>query len=103
MADLELSSILNLISTAAVICALIFTALQVRAANYSRRDQAAITLIQTTQDASWTEALNLLLVLPENATAGQVRDQSASMERAEPCSSSASGSKRSATWSFAIS
>ena len=73
MAHLDLSSILNFISTAAVVGALIFTALQVRAANHSRRDQAAITLIQTTQNASWTESLALLFTLPENATAGAQR------------------------------
>ncbi len=82
MAHLDLSSILNFISTAAVVGALVFTALQDRAANHSRRDQAAITLIQTTQNASWTASLALLFTLPENATAGQIHDQGREMERA---------------------
>lgn len=82
MTDLDLSAILDLVSTAAVVGALIFTALQVRAANNSRRDQAAVTLIQTTQSASWTEALKLLFTLPENATAEYIHQQGAAMERA---------------------
>jgi hypothetical protein len=82
MAHLDLSSLLNLVSTAAVVGALIFTALQVRAANNTRRDQAAITLIQTTQNSSWTAALNLLLTLPENATAEYIHERGAAMERA---------------------
>ena len=81
-AHLDLSSILNLVSTAAVVGALVFTALQVRAANDTRRDQAAITLIQTTQNASWTEALNLLFTLPENAPAAYIHEEGAAMERA---------------------
>jgi hypothetical protein len=82
MAHLDLASILNLISTAAVVGALIFTALQVRAANNSRRDQASVTLIQTTQNSNWTTALNLVFTLPENATAEHVRERGEAMERA---------------------
>ncbi|MDQ6654317.1 MAG: hypothetical protein M3Y80_00700 [Verrucomicrobiota bacterium] len=82
MPHLDLSSILNLVSTLAVVGALIFTALQVRAANHSRRDQAAVTLIQTTQNVSWTEALKLLFSLPENATPETIREHGAPMENA---------------------
>jgi hypothetical protein len=82
MAHLDLASILNLVSTAAIVGALIFTALQVRAANQARRDQAAVTLIQTTQNASWIDALNVLFTLPENATAEYVHEQGPAMERA---------------------
>ena len=82
MGHLDLSSILNLVSTVAVVGALIFTALQVRAANTSRRDQAAVTLIQTTQNSSWTEALKVLFSLPENATAEYIREQPPEVERA---------------------
>jgi hypothetical protein len=46
---LDLASVLNVISTIAIIAALIFTALQVRQGNVKRRDQAAITLAQTAQ------------------------------------------------------
>jgi hypothetical protein len=82
MAHLDLASLLNLVSTAAIVGALVFTALQVRAANSTRRDQAAIALIQTTQNASWTEALNLVLTLPENASAEYVHGKGEPMERA---------------------
>jgi hypothetical protein len=79
---LDLATLLNLVSTAAIVGALIFTALQVRAATDARRDQAAIVVIQTTQDASWTAALNLVSTLPENADAALVREKGAEMERA---------------------
>jgi hypothetical protein len=82
MIHLDLASILNLVSTAAIVGALVFTALQVRAANEARRDQAAVVIIQTTQDSSWTKALNLVSTLPEKASAQDVRDQGEAMERA---------------------
>ena len=82
MGHFDLAAILNLVSTAAIVGALVFTALQVRAANNARRDQGAVVLIQTTQNASWTEALNLVSALPENATAEYVHQQGAAMERA---------------------
>ena len=82
MGHLDLASILNLVSTVAIVGALIFTALQVRAANNARRDQAAVVIIQTTQDSSWTASLNLVSKLPANATAEQVREKGEAMERA---------------------
>jgi hypothetical protein len=82
MIHLDLASILNLVSTAAIVAALVFTALQVRAASEARRDQAAVVIIQTTQDSSWTKALKLVSSLPENASAEYVREQGAAMERA---------------------
>jgi hypothetical protein len=82
MAHLDLASILNLVSTAAIVGALVFTALQVRAANNARRDQGAVVIIQTTQNSSWTQALSLVSTLPENATAECVREKGEAMERA---------------------
>ena len=82
MTQLDLASVLNLISTVAIVGALIFTALQVRAANESRRDQAALTVIQTTQNESWTRALKMVLGLPENATSKEAHAQGAAMEAA---------------------
>jgi hypothetical protein len=64
---LDVSSTLNLISTVAIVGALIFTALQVRQANLKRSDQAAVTVIQTAQSERWTRALDLIGKLPENA------------------------------------
>ncbi|HXH00851.1 MAG TPA: hypothetical protein VNI56_01490 [Xanthomonadaceae bacterium] len=40
---------MDLISTVAIVVALVFAGLQVRAAAGARRDQAAATVIQTTQ------------------------------------------------------
>jgi len=82
MTHLDLASILNLVSTAAIVGALVFTALQVRAANNARRDQAAVVIIQTTQDSNWTAALNLVSTLPDNATAEYIREKGEQMERA---------------------
>jgi hypothetical protein len=82
MAALDLPSILNLVSTAAIVGALIFTALQVRAANCARRDQAAVALIETTQNSSWTEALSLVFQLPQNATIEEIRERGPAMEQA---------------------
>jgi hypothetical protein len=44
---LDFANVLNLVSTVALIGALIFTGLQVRAANRARREQAAVTVIET--------------------------------------------------------
>lgn len=82
MTHLDFASLLNLVSTAAIVGALVFTALQVRAANHTRRDQAAVALIRTTQNSTWTEALKLVSSLPENATADYVAQQGEAMERA---------------------
>ena len=82
MTHLDLASVLNLVSTVAIVGALVFTALQVRAASNARRDQGALVIIQTTQNSEWTEALNLVSTLPENATAEYVREQGEPMERA---------------------
>ncbi len=82
MTNLDFASVLNLVSTVAIVGALVFTALQVRAANNARRDQAAVVIIQTTQNPTWTDALKLVSTLPENATAEYIRQQGEAMERA---------------------
>lgn len=82
MTQPDLASVLNLVSTAAIVGALVFTALQVRAANHARRDQAAVVLIQTTQNSTWTTVLRLVSTLPENATPEYIREQGEAMERA---------------------
>jgi hypothetical protein len=82
MMHLDLSATLNLVSTLAIVGALIFTGLQVRAANLARRDQAAVTLIQTAQSESWTRALDLIGKLPENAQAADVERVGPELERA---------------------
>ena len=44
---LDFANLLNLVSTITLIGALVFTGLQVRAANRARREQAAVTVIET--------------------------------------------------------
>ena len=82
MMHLDLASMLNLISTIAIVAALIFTALQVRQGNVKRRDQAAITLIQTAQSEGWTRALDLIGKLPGDAQPSDIERAGAEVERA---------------------
>ena len=44
---LDFANALNLVSTVTLIGALVFTGLQVRAADRARREQAAVTVIET--------------------------------------------------------
>ena len=44
---LDFASVLNLVSTVTLIGALVFTGLQVRSANRARREQMAVTVIET--------------------------------------------------------
>jgi len=81
MTHLDLSSTLNLVSTVAIVGALIFTALQVRQANLKRSDQAAVTLVQTTQSERWTHAIDQIGKLPENAQPSDIERMGPEMER----------------------
>ena len=82
MTHLDLASALNLISTVAIVGALIFTGLQVRAANRARQEQAAIVVIQTTQNENWTRALGAISTLPQNATLEEISQRGATVEQA---------------------
>jgi hypothetical protein len=79
---LDLAAWLNIVSTVAIVGALIFTALQVRQGNVKRRDQAAVTLIQTTQSEGWTRAFELIGRLPEDAQVFDVDNAGAEVARA---------------------
>jgi hypothetical protein len=81
-AQLDLATILNTVSTVAIIGALIFTGVQVRQANLTRRDQSAVTVIQTSQSDSWAHALELLSNLPADARLEDVDKGGAPMARA---------------------
>src|SRR5438067_10624904 len=66
---LDFANALNLVSTVTLIGALIFTGLQVRAANRARREQAAVTVIQMAAlSENSTRILELLGQVPENAS-----------------------------------
>lgn|GEM_PF-6775244 len=47
---MEISTLLNIFSTVALVGALVFAGLQVRSANRTRSEQAAITIINTAQE-----------------------------------------------------
>jgi hypothetical protein len=79
---LDLTTILNVISTFAIVGALLFTALQVREANRARRDQASVAVIQTTQSEGWTRALELLGRLRANASVADIEQSSPETQRA---------------------
>ena len=65
----DFASGLNLVSTVTLIGALIFTGLQVRAANRARREQAAVTVIQMAAlSANSARILELLGQVPEHAS-----------------------------------
>src|SRR5438067_6566313 len=70
---LDFASALNLVSTITVIGALVFTGLQVRAANRARREQAAVTAIQTAAlSENSARILELFGEIPENASAAEI-------------------------------
>lgn len=79
---IDWATLLNLISAIAIVVALIFTGLQVRTANRVRADQAAVIVIQTTQNNSWIEALELIATLPENAEPALVDEAGKAMAAA---------------------
>ena len=79
---LDFASVLNLVSTITVIGALVFTGLQVRAANHARREQAAVTAIQTTAlSENSARILELLGEVPENASAAEIDNLNAEARR----------------------
>jgi hypothetical protein len=82
MTHLDLVAVLNLISTIAIVDALVFTGLQVRAANRARQEQPAIVVIQTTQNERWTRALGVISTLPHDTTLEQISEQGATAEQA---------------------
>ena len=79
---IDLPIVLSAISAAAVVGAVVFAGLQVKAANRSRAEQAAITIVQTAQSESWTRALHLLLKIPAGATTKEIDALGPEIERA---------------------
>lgn len=68
----DFANLLNLVSTATLIGALVFTGLQVRAANRARREQAVVTAIQTTAlSENSARFLELLGEIPQGASAAE--------------------------------
>jgi hypothetical protein len=72
---LDFANALNLVSAVTLIGALVFTGLQVRAANRARREQAAVTVIQTAAlSENSARFLELLSEIPEAASASVIED-----------------------------
>lgn len=79
---LDFANLLNLISTVTLIGALIFTGLQVRTANRARREQAAVTAIQTTAlSENSARIMELLVEIPEKASAAMIDNLDAEARR----------------------
>src|SRR2546430_9630741 len=78
----DFTSALNLMSTVTLIGALVFTGLQVRAANRARRDQAAVTVIETAAlSENSARFLELLSEIPDGASAAVIEDLDAETRR----------------------
>jgi len=78
----DFASALNLVSTVTLIGALIFTGLQVRAANRARRDQAAVTVIETAAlSENSARFLELLSEIQEGALAVAIENLDAETKR----------------------
>src|SRR2546429_8822154 len=72
---LDFANLLNLVSTITLIGALVFTGLQVRAANQARREQAAVTVIETAAlSDNFARFLELLSENPERASAAVIEN-----------------------------
>src|SRR6266571_133473 len=75
---LDFANLLSLVSTVTLIGALIFTGLQVRAANRARREQAAVTMIQTAAlSENSARFLELLSEIPEGASVAIIENLAA--------------------------
>jgi hypothetical protein len=80
--DFDLGNLLNLVSTVTLIGALIFTGLQVRAANRARREQMAVTVIETAAlSENSARFLELLSEIPDDASAAVIENLDAETRR----------------------
>src|SRR5438477_11667452 len=71
----DFASALNLVSTVTLIGALVFTGLQVRAANRARREQMAVTVIETAAlSENSARFLELLSEIPDGAYAAVIEN-----------------------------
>jgi hypothetical protein len=98
---LDFANLLNLVSTITLIGALVFTGLQVRAANRARREQAAVTVIETAAlSENSARFLELLSEIPEDASATAIDGLDA--DTSVRSFYSGFGWKSSATWFFTV-
>src|SRR2546428_10814344 len=79
---LDFANLLSLVSTVTLIGALIFTGLQVRAANRACREQAAVTVIETAAlSENSARFLELLSEIPDDASAAVIENLDAETRR----------------------
>ncbi|MDQ6931574.1 MAG: hypothetical protein M3160_00195 [Candidatus Eremiobacteraeota bacterium] len=79
---MEISTLLNILSTMALVGALLFAGLQLRSANRVRSEQAAITLIETALSAILTRPLGRIAEVSPNARAADLKAYGPDIERA---------------------
>jgi hypothetical protein len=72
MAALSLQDWLSLISTIAIVVALLFAGVQVREATHARRDQAAVAMLQSSQGEGWTHSMDAVSRIPPGLDAAQI-------------------------------
>src|SRR6266851_2438903 len=78
----DFTSALNLVSAVTLIGALVFTGLQVRAANRARREQMAVTVIETAAlSENSARFLELLSEIPDRASATVIENLDADTRR----------------------
>ena len=70
--EMNATTVLGAVSSVAVVGALIFTAMQVRVANRTRAEHAAISIVEAAQSEAWTRGLNQLHRVPADSTAEQI-------------------------------
>jgi hypothetical protein len=66
---MDWSNVLSLLSTIALVGAVVFAALQVRQTNQLRKEQAAIELVHSMQSAEWASAVGLVSRLSTEGSA----------------------------------
>lgn len=74
---MDWSNILSLLSTLALVGAVLFAALQVRQTNQQRKEQAAIELVRSMQSVEWTSSVGPISRLPVHGVAQLDRAQEA--------------------------
>jgi hypothetical protein len=74
---MDWSTILSLLSTLALVAAVVFAALQVRQTNQQRQEQVAIELIRSMQSTEWASSVGPISRLPMHGAAQLDRTQEA--------------------------
>ena len=65
---MDSSNVLSLLSTLALVGAVVFAGLQVRQTNQQRKEQAAIELVRSMQSAEWTGSVGPISRIPVHGT-----------------------------------